>query len=289
MAANDPGTLSGAEEKKRIKEEQKRLKEENKRLEKEMKDAYALQASEESGSGFLTTFIIVLLIILIWLAFICILIRLDVAGVGSTYVRPVLKDVPVLNRILPPARGSVSDTGEDLFYGFEDMDEALERIKELELELDTLNAQESDDRAKAEELEAEVKRLETFEESQLEFEKIRNEFYHEIVFSDNSPGSEYFKTYYESQQPEKSAEIYAQLAGGGKASSEIEDYVKAYSAMKPAAAAGVFDEMTGDLQLVADILGEMSADDRGKILGLMDADIAAQVTKIMEPEITEGE
>lgn len=289
MAQDPEKARIKAEEEKRIQDEKKRLKEENKRLAKEMREANALQAQEESGGNGFVIFSIVLLIVLIWLAFLCIFIRLDIAGVGSSYFRPLLKDVPVVKMILPPVRGSISDTGEDLYYGFENLEEAIAKIKILETELQTIQSQKSDDVARTEELEKEVARLQTFEDSQLEFEKIRNEFYNEIVFSDNAPDISYFRKYYEGAYPDKATQIFNEVSGKTGTSAEITDYVKAYSAMKPAAAAAVFDDMTGNLRLVADILGEMSADDRGKILGLMNPDTAAQVTKIMEPELTEEE
>ena len=54
--------------------------------------------------------------------------------------------------------------------------------------------------------------------------------------------------------------------------------------MKPKEAAGIFEAMTDNLELAARILNQMSAEDRGKILGVMDADVAARLTKIMDPE-----
>ena len=53
--------------------------------------------------------------------------------------------------------------------------------------------------------------------------------------------------------------------------------------MKPAQAAGIFNTMTDNLALVGKILWAMDAASRGKILGAMNADTAAQVTRIMEP------
>ena len=53
--------------------------------------------------------------------------------------------------------------------------------------------------------------------------------------------------------------------------------------MKPSEAASIFNTMTSNLKLVARILNAMDSESRGKILGAMKADIAAQVTQIMEP------
>lgn len=279
----DTENYNPQEEQKRIKDEQKRIREENKRLKKEMKEAYALQDKEETGGGKLITFLVVFFIILIWLAFMCIFIRLDIGGIGSGVVRPYLKDVPVLSAILPPPKGSVSDSGEDLYYGFDNLDEAMDRIKELEIEIQAAQDKKNVGDDEIEELMKEVERLKTYEDNQIEFEKIRNEFFYEVVFSKEAPDVSFFKGYYESTQPEKSRTIFDEVVGNNKKDPELDKYVKAYSSMKPKSAAEIFDTMVDDLELVARILGEMSADDRGKILGLMDPDVAAQVTKIMEP------
>ena len=67
-------------------------------------------------------------------------------------------------------------------------------------------------------------------------------------------------------------------------SKEIQEYAQAYSEMKPKQAAAIFEKMTNNLELASRILQKMSAEDRGKILGVMDAEIAAKLTKIMEPD-----
>ena len=59
--------------------------------------------------------------------------------------------------------------------------------------------------------------------------------------------------------------------------------MKAYSSMKPKAAAAIFNTMTDNLKLVARILENMDAESRGNILGAMDQETAALVTAIMEP------
>jgi flagellar motility protein MotE (MotC chaperone) len=69
-----------------------------------------------------------------------------------------------------------------------------------------------------------------------------------------------------------------------EADEEIQNYAQAYAEMKPKEAAGIFEEMTDDLELAAKILNQMSAEDRGKILGVMDPEVAARLTKIMDPD-----
>jgi flagellar motility protein MotE (MotC chaperone) len=64
---------------------------------------------------------------------------------------------------------------------------------------------------------------------------------------------------------------------------EMDDYVRTFSSMKAKNAAAIFDTMTDDLQLVADILDNMDAQSRADILAAMDKDVAAKLTKILEP------
>jgi flagellar motility protein MotE (MotC chaperone) len=64
---------------------------------------------------------------------------------------------------------------------------------------------------------------------------------------------------------------------------EMDDYVRTFSSMKAKNAAAIFDTMTDDLQLVADILENMDAQSRADILAAMDTDTAAKLTAILEP------
>ena len=43
------------------------------------------------------------LIVITWLSVMCLLIKCDVGGFGSRVLRPVFKDVPMINKILPDA------------------------------------------------------------------------------------------------------------------------------------------------------------------------------------------
>jgi flagellar motility protein MotE (MotC chaperone) len=78
--------------------------------------------------------------------------------------------------------------------------------------------------------------------------------------------------------------LYKQVVAQTEESSEITEYAKAYSEMKPKEAAAIFEEMSDNLDLAARILGVMDAEKRGKILGAMNAETAARLTKIMDPE-----
>ena len=114
-------------------------------------------------------------------------------------------------------------------------------------------------------------------------EKEKEKYYEEVVFSDQAPDIQQYKTYYESIDPENAEVLYKQVVEQITYDSQVEDYAKTYSNMKPQEAASIFDTMTDNLGLVADILMNMGTQQRADILGKMDATTAAKLTEIMEP------
>ena len=281
-----------ADDKKRLKEEKKRLRAEQKAQKKEAKrrakelDAQEEQMDEESESGSTPIVLVTFIIVVIWIAILAILIKLDVGGFGSTVLRPVLENVPVVNKILPaekmaqPMGGSTADE----YYGYTDLRDAVEQIKRLELELENAQSGNAEVQDRIAELEAEIERLRTFEDNQVAFENIKNEFYDEVIYSDKGPGAEAFLKYYESMDPATAEKLYKQVVAQQQVDSQIQDYVNAYSEMKPQQAAAIFEAMQDDLDLAAKILGAMEAETRGNIFGALDAEVAARLTKIMDPE-----
>lgn len=228
-------------------------------------------------------FFVTLLIIAIWLGIFGLLIKMDVGGFGSSVLYPVLKDVPYVNKILPNTT-DVDVMEQDTQYQFRNMDDAIARIKELELELADAQTSGASDNEKIAELESQVEELSAYKEQQTEFENLKEKFYEEVVFSDSAPDIEEYKTYYESIDPANAEVLYKQVVEQTAYSQKIDDYVKTYSSMKPKEAAAIFDSMTDDLGLVADILMDMNSQARADILGKMNADTAAKVTQIMEPK-----
>jgi len=115
------------------------------------------------------------------------------------------------------------------------------------------------------------------------FEQEKEKFYEEVVFSDNAPDINTYKTYYESIDPENAEAIYKQVVTQLQEDAELKEYVDTYSNMKPKNAAAIFDSMTDNLELVCEILNAMDAASRADILAAMDEKNAAAVTAMMEP------
>lgn len=272
------------EEQKKAKADQKAQKKEAKKKAKELADEEA-RINEDEGSNF-PVIVTTIIIVLVWVGIICALIKLDVGGFGSGVLAPVLKNVPVVNKILPDSTTSpnvVDDEGVDV-SGYSSLKDAVKEIQILQANLAQTQAESAAKDEQISALNEEVSRLQTFEDKQVEFERIKNEFYNEVVYAQNGPGPENYVQYYQTMDPTTAETLYKQVIVQQEVDQEIKNYATAYSAMKPAQAASIFEAMTDNLELAAKILWQMEAGDRGKVLGAMDADVAAKLTKIMDPD-----
>lgn len=281
-------TSEALAEKKKIDDEKKRLKREQREQKKEVKRRAKEIAKREEDLGLdegngLVTFGATLLIVVLWVAVVCVIVKLDIGGFGSNVLSPILKDVPVVNKILPGV--SMTETNDPESYGgYSSLRDAVDYIKQLELELEQVRAASKVKDSDIEKLIAENKRLSEFEEKQVEFQRIRTEFYEEVVYAENGPGAAEYQKWYEKMNPETAEYLYKQVVIQQQESKEVQDWAQAYAEMKPKEAAAIFDTMTDNLNLVAKILRTMSAEDRGKILAQMDAANASKLTKIMDPD-----
>lgn len=276
-------------EKKRLKDERNKIKSDRKAQKKEAKQRakeiaeQEAKLAEDEEAGGVSVFLVTVVIVLIWVAILCLLIKLDVGGFGSGVLAPVLKDVPVVNKILP-ADSTITTDDEESYGGYTSLREAVDYIKELELQLEDAQATSTVDSEELAELRAEIDRLQTFEDAQVEFERIKTEFYEEVVYNEKGPGVEEYQKYYQTIDPTTAEYLYKQVVQQVQVDKEIQDYAQAYAEMKPKQAASIFEAMTDDLDLAAKILDQMSSKDRGNILGAMDAEIAARLTRIMDPD-----
>lgn len=241
---------------------------------KKEKDEKKEYAQEESAGSKLLTFLIVLIIVIIWLAIFGVLIKFDVGNFGSEVLYPVLKDVPVVNRILP----ETEDTKPE---GYTNIDEANARIQELEAELAGLKSTHSASTDEVKELKAEVERLKKFEEQQREFEQRVKDFDENVVYNDKAPDISEYQKYYEGIDPDNAAEIYKDVVKDLQYSAKITKQATTYSKMDPAKAAAALETMSGNLDLVAAILDSMTESKSAAILAEMQPETVAQITTKM--------
>ncbi|HHU74602.1 MAG TPA: hypothetical protein GXZ28_08305 [Clostridiales bacterium] len=225
------------------------------------------------------TIMIALLIVVIWFAVFIFLIKSDVGGFGSGVLRPILKDVPVLNLILPKA--TEEQIAEENNYEYTSLPEAILRIQELEAMLEDIKQGDQDENSQIAELQAEIDRLKVFEKNQLEFEKRVEEFDKNVVFAEAAPDIEEYKKYYEEINPATAEEIYRQVVEQIQYDAAIVEYANIYRKMDPEAAAEILQTMTADVGAVARILLAMRPQESAKILAEMDSMVAAKITKKM--------
>ncbi len=246
------------------------------------KDVNIDELDDESGkSGKLVSILVAILIIAIWLVIFALLIKMNVGGIGSM-LRPYLKNVPVINQILPAATDE--EVKEETGNRYKNLSEAVDRIKELEAQLNQYTNDGNASSQTISELKAEIARLKVFEENAGRYQELKDKFDKDVVYTDNAPSIDNYKTWYESIDPENAAQIYEQVVKDLQYSQQVRDWAETYSKMDAKNAAAILEEMTGDTDLVSDILLCMTSKQRAAILAEMDPVFAAKLTVIMYPE-----
>ncbi len=235
--------------------------------------------TEEEKKGGLLTVFIVILIIVIWIAIFALLINLDVGGLGTS-LRPMLKDIPLVNKILPAVSDDELAWENDLAY--KDIIEANQRIKELEILVDKLTIEGEDKDEEIAALTAQVNRLRELEQKMADFEDRVYEFDKKIVFGENAPSIEEYIEWYETISPENAERIYEMAIQKEAYNALIKEKADYYEKMKPSAAAEVFENMTADLEYVCKLLYCMKIQSVSDILSSMDPLYAAKVTRKMK-------
>lgn len=243
------------------------------------------QEEESIGSKILSAFFVILIVV-VWLAILAALIRFDIGGFGSSVLRPVFKNVPVLDKILPePSEEELQKEAEEQSEDnpIATLSQAKELIAQLEAQNSELTQKNKSLKEKNKDLESQVERLQVFEDNQSKFQQEKEDFYDEIVYGSNAPDADTYIKWYESIDAANAEAIYRQVLSEQQTDSDMKDLAKTYENMKPAEAAAVLEKMSNDLDTVASILSAMKADARAKIMDEMDASFAANVTKKLMP------
>ncbi|NDO48806.1 hypothetical protein FMM75_05010 [Lachnospiraceae bacterium MD335] len=288
MARKDENLSPEEEQLKQLKEDQKAFKREQKNQKKEAKkrakelENQQRELDEQIDGTNASVVVVTLFIIAIWLGILCLLVKMDVGGFGSNVLTPILKDVPVINKILPSESGT--ETTKDKAYGgYNSIKDAVEEINSLQKQMETLQNNNTSYSEQIEALKAEVQRLQTFEDNQVDFQRIKEQFYEEVVYAENGPGAEAYRTYYEEMDPTTAEALYKQVIQEEAVNNKMKDYVATYSSMEASKAAAILSAMTDNLNLAAEILESLSSSSRAAIMAEMDPSIAARLTKIMNP------
>ena len=196
-------------------------------------------------------------------------------------LRPYLKNIPGINMILPDATDE--EVSEESGGKYKSLSEAIDRINELEAQLEQYQNSDSADSSTIAELQAEVARLKTFEENAQYYQDLKDRFDKEVVYADNAPDIENYKKWYESIDSDNAAKLYQQVVQDLQESQKVKDWAEAYAKMDADKAAAILEEMTGDTNLVSKILNCMTSKQRAAVLAEMDPVYAAKLTKITYP------
>lgn len=225
------------------------------------------------------TILVAILIVIIWLAVFGLLIKSDLGGFGSGVLRPILKDVPVINLILPEYDDA--QLAHENNYEYKSLDEAISRIKELETQVTEMEKAAGENSSVSSDMQAEIDRLKVFEENQKAFDERVKEFDKNVVFAEAAPDIDEYKAYYEDINPVNAEEIYRQVVEQLQYSDAILEKANIYKSMDPEAAAQILQTMTADVESVAKILLCMKPKESAAILAEMDNVVAAKITKKM--------
>ena len=237
-----------------------------------------LNPEEESVGSKIGTGLMIILIIIIWLAIFALLVKLDAGGMG-TALRPLIKDVPVLNLILPDVSDDVLIDENN--YPYKNIAEAVEVIKKLEGQVDALESENGQYARKILELQAEVDRLKVFEEEYEAFEERVKRFDVNVVYNSKAPEIEEYKKFYEEINPETAAEIYRQVIEQLAYDDSIKQKAALLKTMKPGNAASALEEMTADLEYTCKLLLCLKTDEAAAIMDKMDTLFVARVLQTM--------
>ena len=238
-----------------------------------------LENVEQGGSGKFLTILIVFLIVLIWLAILALLIKFDVGGLGSEVLRPVLKDIPVVNRILP----NISEEQEayENAYPYKNLGEAVEYIKKLEEQVDKYREENSDYAGRLAEMQKEIDSLRHYEEEQDEFAKLREEFDNEVVYNEKAPSTDEYLKWYAVMYPNNAAKIYEELMEKQLLEDSIKEQADILAKIDAGDAADILSEMPSDIDFICRILDCMKTATVSEILAEMEPLFAARIINRM--------
>ena len=239
------------------------------------------EKEKKKSSGKIVSFLIVLLFLLLWIITFAFLIKLDIGNLGTS-LRPMLKDVPVLKYLLPAVPDDQVAFEEN--YPYYSLGEAINRIIELEGEIDGYQKSEENYRKQIlalqqqiADLQAENARLKVFEDEQEAFAERVREFDRLVVFADNAPSIEEYRKFYEEINPTTAEELYRQVLEILAYDDAIQEEAKRLVQMKPSNAAAILEEMSASIELVANYLLCMKTSEAAAIMQKMDTLYAAHI------------
>lgn len=233
---------------------------------------------KEESSGKFGSFLIILLFLLIWVSVLALLVKLDVGGLGTT-LRPYIKNIPVVNLMLPRVSDEQIQWEEN--YPYKNMDEAMRELDTLKQQVEMLTKENTAQAIEITQLKSENTRLKFFEDDVTAFEDRVQRFEQYVVFNDKAPDVTAYREFYESIEPENAAQLYQAVVELIQYDEGIIKQAELFANMKPGQAAEALQEMTADIEFITKVLLAMKKDNATEIMNKMDALFVAKVMQRM--------
>ena len=226
---------------------------------------------EDSSRGGIIAFTIILLLMI---GFVVGILFFNLFGLRDNQLRDMLEKVPIVNNLLPPK------AAEDPHLQM-NTDELLVEISKLTEEKNALSTELARTQNVNSDYLEQIRVLKEFEQNQVQFRHDKEAFDREVGFG-NTVG---YENYYKQISPENAESIYREVIGINNQNAEFKRFVSTYENMDETSAARIFDQMVRtDLDLVVNILENISSEHRAAILAAMTTNAAEQATRRMAPQ-----
>lgn len=229
----------------------------------ELEENIEIEEDEESSSSKKGKFIFIIIFAFI-LAVLVAILGFNAGGIRDKYLRKPLEKIPIIKNLLPPLNND-SEKIQD-----EELSEDKKAIQSLTEEIKNLNA--------------EIDRLKTFEQSQNQFKVDKEQFDKLIALNDPKA----YSSFYESISPENAEKLYKEAVSKANIDKSFKEYISTFENMKKDAASKILEELIlTDTDLVITILENLTSVKRAEVLSTMDPKNAATATKLLSVDNSE--
>jgi len=204
-------------------------------------------------------------------------VALDLFGLRTQVIIPMLRNVPVIGNLMPESEYDYAEAALDPAIVIRDLEvtvASLNRQNELlQADLDSLYGI-------ATGLEAEIARLQEFEELHDMRTAAYNEYQRAIAEEEPAAFLEFFTT----MHPAMAEEIFRELAALQVQDDRWESYVSAWSAANAVLVAQAIETMiTTDMPLIVSVMRDLPLHSRAAILNALETESRAAVLRQMDP------
>lgn len=191
----------------------------------------------------------------------------------GTQLAKVTKDIPVLNKLFKQSNDPYENVSKD---------ELIQEITALKEEKEGLETNIESIKQERELLNQKITSLSQYEQSYMSFLEQKQKWDEEIALKDPN----LFIEQYEAMYPDDAKQIYAELKTKAVLTKSQKDFATSIGQMEEDAAAKALEKLVPtDQELIKVIFNGMETERRALILSAMDSQIAAQVIKLLSPEI----